>query len=40
MLHEIEHFFHSYNEAKGGEIKVLHRVSAKKAHALLAQALQ
>jgi inorganic pyrophosphatase len=40
MLHEIEHFFSSYNVVKGGEIKVLHRVGAKKAHALLAQALQ
>ena len=39
MLHEIEHFFSSYNTVKGGEIKVLHRVGAKKAHALLAQAL-
>jgi inorganic pyrophosphatase len=40
MLHEIEHFFHSYNEAKGGEKNVLHRVGSKKAHALLAQARQ
>lgn len=39
MLHEIEHFFSSYNSVKGGEIKVLHRVGSKKAHALLAQAL-
>ncbi|TGE05449.1 inorganic diphosphatase [Hymenobacter fodinae] len=39
MLHEIEHFFSSYNSVKGGEIKVLHRVGAKKAHTLLAQAL-
>lgn len=40
MLHEVEHFFSSYNAVKGGEIKVLHRVGTKKAHALLAQALQ
>jgi inorganic pyrophosphatase len=40
MLHEIEHFFHSYNAVKGGEIKVLHRVGAKKAHALVARALR
>lgn len=40
MLHEIEHFFSSYNSVKGGEIKVLHRVGSKKAHALLTQALQ
>lgn len=40
MLHEIEHFFSSYNQVSGGEIKVLERVGAKKAHALLAQALQ
>lgn len=40
MLHEIEHFFSSYNVVKGGEIKVLSRVGAKKAHALLTQALQ
>ncbi|ALD22009.1 inorganic diphosphatase [Hymenobacter sp. DG25A] len=40
MMHKIEHFFHSYKEAKGGEIKVLHRVGAKKAHASLAQARQ
>jgi inorganic pyrophosphatase len=39
MLHEVEHFFHSYNEAKGGEIKVLRRVGPERAHQLLAQAL-
>ena len=39
MLHEIEHFFHSYNEAKGGEIKVLRRVGPAQAEALLTQAL-
>jgi inorganic pyrophosphatase len=38
MLHEIEHFFHSYNEAKGGEIKVRRRVGPERAHELLAQA--
>ena len=40
MLHEIEHFFHSYNEAKGGKVKVLRRVGPERAHALLAQAQQ
>ncbi len=40
LLHEIEHFFHSYNEEKGGEIKVLDRVGPEQAQALLAQALQ
>lgn len=40
LLHEIEHFFHSYNEAKGGEIRVLRRVGPERAHALLTQALQ
>ena len=39
MLHEVEHFFHSYNEAKGGEIKVLRRVGPERAHQLLTQAL-
>ena len=38
MLHEIEHFFHSYNEAKGGEIRILRRVGPERAHLLLAQA--
>jgi len=38
LLHEIEHFFHSYNEAKGGEIRVLRRVGPERAHALLNQA--
>jgi inorganic pyrophosphatase len=38
MLHEVEHFFHSYNEAKGGEIKVLRRVGPERAHQLLTQA--
>jgi inorganic pyrophosphatase len=40
LLHEIEHFFHSYNEEKGGEIKVLDRVGPEQAHALLTKALQ
>ena len=39
MLHEIEHFFHSYNEAKGGSIRVLRRVGPEQAHELVAQAL-
>jgi inorganic pyrophosphatase len=39
LLHEIEHFFHSYNEAKGGEIKLLGRVGPWEAHDLLQQAL-
>jgi inorganic pyrophosphatase len=39
MLHEIEHFFHSYNEVKGGEVKVLRRVGPERAHELLKQAL-
>lgn len=39
MLHEVEHFFHSYNEVKGGEIKVLRRVGPEQAHHLLTQAL-
>jgi len=40
LLHEIEHFFHSYNEAHGGSIKVLHRVGPARAGALLEKALQ
>ncbi|QKG54037.1 inorganic diphosphatase [Hymenobacter sp. BRD67] len=39
MLHEVEHFFHSYNEVKGGKIRVLRRVGPDRAHALLAQAM-
>lgn len=39
MLREVEHFFHSYNEAKGGEVKVLRRVGPERAHELLTQAL-
>jgi inorganic pyrophosphatase len=38
-LHEIEHFFHSYNEAKGGEVKVLRRVGPTQAHGLVKKAL-
>lgn len=38
-LHEIEHFFHSYNEAKGGEVKVLRRVGPTQAHDLVTKAL-
>lgn len=40
LLHEIEHFFQSYNEAKGGELRVLRRVGPKRAQVLLTQALQ
>ena len=39
LLHEIEHFFHSYNEAKGGEIKLLGRVGPEEANDLLKQTL-
>ncbi len=39
LLHEIEHFFQSYNEAKGGEIRVLRRVGPERAQALLTEAL-
>ncbi len=39
LLHEIEHFFESYNEAKGGEIRVLRRVGPERAQALLTEAL-
>lgn len=38
LLHEIEHFFHSYNEAKGVGLKVLRRVGPERAHALPDQA--
>jgi inorganic pyrophosphatase len=40
LLHEIEHFFHSYNEAKGGEIKVLRRVGPKQAQQLINKAMR
>ncbi|MGI4824533.1 MAG: inorganic diphosphatase [Janthinobacterium lividum] len=40
LLHEIEHFFHSYNEEKGGEIKVLDRVGPEQAYTLLDEALR
>ncbi|OUJ75629.1 inorganic diphosphatase [Hymenobacter crusticola] len=36
LLHEIEHFFHSYNEAKGGEFKPTRRSGAKQAARLVA----
>lgn len=39
MLHEIEHFFISYNEAKGQELRILRRVGPERAHALLKHAL-
>jgi inorganic pyrophosphatase len=39
MLHEIEHFFHSYNEAHGREIRLLRRVGPARAAALLQHAL-
>ncbi|MBO2012334.1 inorganic diphosphatase [Hymenobacter negativus] len=39
MLHEIEHFFSSYNEAHGRSIRVLRRVGPERAHALLKHAL-
>jgi inorganic pyrophosphatase len=38
QLHEIEHFFISYNAVKGQELRILRRVGAERAHALLAQA--
>jgi inorganic pyrophosphatase len=40
MLHEIEHFFSSYNEAHGRSIRVLRRVGPERAHALLKHALR
>jgi inorganic pyrophosphatase len=40
LLHEIEHFFHSYNEAKGGDIKVLRRVGPKQAQQLIDKAVR
>jgi inorganic pyrophosphatase len=39
MLHEIEHFFVSYNQVKGQTLKVLRRVGPAQAHALHKQAL-
>lgn len=38
LLHEIEHFFSSYNAAKGQKITVLRRVGSARAHALLQRA--
>lgn len=40
LLHEIEHFFISYNQVKGQTVKVLRRVGLERAHALLKQALE
>ncbi|WP_201985185.1 inorganic diphosphatase [Hymenobacter rubidus] len=37
-LHEIEHFFISYNEVKGQTLTVLHRVGPERAHKLLRRA--
>lgn len=37
LLHEIEHFFKSYNAAKGGEFRPVRRVGAKQATQLLKQ---
>ncbi len=39
LLHEIEHFFSSYNAAHGGSIRVLRRVGPERAHTLLKHAL-
>jgi inorganic pyrophosphatase len=38
LLHEIEHFFISYNQAKEQELKVLRRVGHERAHALVREA--
>lgn len=38
LLHEIEHFFISYNQVKGQSLRVLRRVGPAQAHALLQQA--
>ena len=38
LLHEIEHFFISYNQAKGQTLRVLRRVGPAQAHTLLHQA--
>jgi inorganic pyrophosphatase len=40
MLHEIEHFFISYNQASGRTVRVLRRAGPEQAHALLHQAQQ
>lgn len=37
LLHEIEHFFHSYNEARGGEFKAIQRSGAERACELVRQ---
>jgi inorganic pyrophosphatase len=39
LLHEIEHFFISYNQVKGQTLSVLRRVGPERAHALLHHAL-
>lgn len=39
MLHEIEHFFSSYNEAHGRKIRILRRVGPAHATTLLQQSL-
>ena len=39
LLRQVEHFFQSYNEAKGGAVKVLRRVGSAQAHALLTESL-
>ena len=38
LLHEIEHFFHSYNEAKGQPFRVVRRSGKKRAEELVAKA--
>ena len=40
LLHEIEHFFISYNQVKGQTLTVLRRVGPERAHALLRHAQQ
>jgi inorganic pyrophosphatase len=39
LLHEIEHFFLSYNEVKGKQIRILRRVGPERALSLVQQAL-
>jgi inorganic pyrophosphatase len=39
LLHEIEHFFYSYNEEDGRKIKILDRVGPEQAQTLLNEAL-
>ncbi|OON71129.1 inorganic diphosphatase [Hymenobacter sp. CRA2] len=40
LLHEIEHFFSSYNQAKGQPFRILHRSGKKRAEELVHQATQ